>query len=493
MTLIFIFLFATWPVSRADETVNAAFLRMQHNVSCKYSVTSRDVDDYKAGACTQHNGMFKKLPRDAHKMYSQAVLQDAANLQVTKNECLEEQVRCLESSEDAFKDWYRYLETAWLSSRKAALVLEQCAQHGTTDLDPNQIYNEGFDKAYENMRSNWPLQRQKSTPALTGELREICSRPEMLETLATAIEVLQQSMPFVSDEKFFSTMEGYRGSVISKKTGKPITDAEILANDLSDPNQIIRTNFDNGHYAAAKGDIQKRLDLFVKGRKEMNQSIARAARDKFGRFPLTDSVMRAMYNDGSIHQVLSDKNQIPPGYVDLDRAARGTVNPGAVCLLAYFEHSPIGAALDFGLTSILYGGLAKRLFTGTKYLGKPFFDKMTQFNAGATIGGLPMAGHQAYGVCMQEKRSLAFNDSRELQHMRNVGKYFMPDSVGYRADEKWEIKKCPVERMPACKKLKDQKVTLSSVNPNIVNCLRGIAEGNIPLPMKIMLPIEVMR
>src|SRR5690606_32970269 len=82
-----------------------------------------------------------------------AVFQEAAELQVKKNECLNQQQRALRTKKSPdgtpnFHIWSSQLAASWMGVKKAELILSKCRTE-MRGIDLADIKRYGMDKAYE--------------------------------------------------------------------------------------------------------------------------------------------------------------------------------------------------------------------------------------------------------------------------------------------------------------------------------------------------------
>ncbi len=125
----------------------------------------------------------------------------------------------------------------------------------------------------------------------------LISLPYQVDALETLVKLSESAAPFLSSREIYDVVEKNRAMVISEKTGKPVTDAEIRDGDFNSDSGFVRTDeskvisFDSAMsiYFSKKETERNELALKLRGgfsssklHKLFEEGSAREAMDELG-------------------------------------------------------------------------------------------------------------------------------------------------------------------------------------------------------------------
>lgn len=423
------------------------------------------------------------------------VFQLGAASQIDKNNCLNEQMTALFNDEQLLRTWFSQLTAAWMGMKKSNLILMQC--HSKVKKRPSRgdVMNTGLKKT-----------SKIGDNSLGDEWDAICSDSQKISALKAASSLFPYALPVVSDPGFFEIMEKNRKMIVNRKTGKPISDEDLLKADLQDLSfmkLIIDTKF--------VSEMKESLSNLYSERSSITKQIMESKRN--GSYELSDELKEYIFEDETVYQVLSEQNLIGTDYSDLDKTKpekpnfeasserkqttyqekqiadfnKVPVSNGAFCILAKYEPTLTGELIDFAATSVIAGGIIFKSLKGIKYLEGlstlKQIGKSTGF--GFALNSYPMMAKQVYNSCggndaHTSKKVVSASKTEVLASIQGSN---LPSEVGYGT---WNLELDP-KLTPSCKKTENKNLMLNKKYKS--NCF---LDSLLALsPLKISLPVFI--
>jgi hypothetical protein len=433
---------------------------------------TNDKDLRSAGYRCSILGEAEKLASGRAALFEALVFKETTTAQVEKNKCLIDRLAILKDpgQKQLFKNWYAQIALAWLGYKKSDLILEKCLV--TSVLTDRVNYRKAHPEYYLNSR--------QPPTSVSKEWQSFCSNKKELDALWVARSLFTSTIPILSSPTFLDLMEKNRNEISIRKTGKPISDGEILGLDLSsDFSANVRVRLDKEMEHSLKHEI----DNLTLERAGINKKLANP-----GLLGLSQEVKDFMFNDGTVYQTLKKDGLITDHFVSFNESARDpdAISEGAACLLAKYEPTIAGSLIDFFGTSLIIGevGLA---FESEKYLKDTSALKKAKdaFQTGAIVYGVPQLLIQAVSACTSSPSHWnTFNFAKESRLFDIAKAGDLPPDVGFTtalADDK-------LKEVKTCKGGADQGLTLSSFNHSL--CLKNALLSL--LPMHITLPASLV-
>lgn len=363
-------------------------------------------------------GISDFVSGDPLQAFQDRVFAEAAQTQVTNDNCLAAMIDRLQNDQRSLQGWKMDMVHSWLRAKKTSLLRERCdvlrnygfgdeirGQAGNLEAweaawqehERRQVaYAQGADRIYgaagasrflsdldgtaaaltnENLRERIYQPGFPMPPALMSELveseevrdryRDMCINEENYAALQGAEAYYMQTVPIVNGQEFHQAVEAARGSILSQATGQALTDAEILSMDLRD----INTTF--GQLNLSSPDSLNGLDDLLEQtenqRREMAEGLAGALNTQ-NPSPNSDQAAYRQWHPGSELSRAQRSYLYQQGAVLEVLEERGQVTPNsqggfenptqpATCLMSQHETTLIGEVGEFLVTGLVGGPL----------------------------------------------------------------------------------------------------------------------------------------
>lgn len=430
----------------------------------------------------------KALSFNSFEIFNRAVFEEAAHDQVLKNRCLIARIESLKHDKGALNSWATLLASAWLSKQKSELILKKCRVEFFMKMSSVEMSQQGYLKAYESARerrksSRLPFHRAPSEAI--ESLKPICLNEKTVESLESASDLFKGAVPVISSNSLFSTMQDERRLLTDKRTGRPLSDDDLLRLDLND---LSSTNLD---VQALVPSLEKTLDAIIAEKKEVIAEIEAGHEKNFWR-RLSSSAKSHLWADGTVLHVLEKH--------DLVDADGHSLSSGASCLLSKYEPNPKGDVIDFVAASIFAGGALKLVGSGGKAVAGAAIAQGSQTTlrtlriasamrsavSGAKVGALAALGldsiKKIYSACVSKTASVSATEKRAGRSefrdaMRGLN---LPESIPF---DRGEIE-LSADSTPACKAAAEDNLVVKSGQTH--GCL--IEAVNSLVPVDLILP-----
>lgn len=453
-------------------------------------------------ACGSENPVYKVFKR-SWEIYEWNVFQLGAENQIHKNDCQNEQVTVLLRDKTLLKTWFSQLAAAWMGLKKSELILKKCNTELFSRLQPSFVRRYGERIAYQKTVEADVFESRKP---LEKEWVDLCLDKEKMSALKAAASLFPTALPVVSDPEFFKTMEKHRKMIVNKKTGKPLTDDDLIKENLHDLS-FIKLKLET----QAETEIKDKMSMVTDERASITKKIRESKKD--GSYHLSSSLKEYMFQDETIYQTLIENKLMGAGYQDIDNTKRADsgsgfsndsdrlntdnlqrdegnkvpVSNGAFCILAKYEPTLTGEVIDFAATSAIAGGIIFKAIKGAKYVsslstvGK--FKKSMGY--GMAVTGYPIMAKQIFNSCggndaYTAKKVVSASKTANFASDQSSN---LPDEVGYGA---WNLTVDP-NQIPSCKNVEDKNLMLNKNYKS--NC--ALDSLLAVSPLMISLPVTV--
>lgn len=362
--------------------------------------------------------------------------------------------------------WLSQLAASWLGAKKAELILKKCRSEVSV-----WYFN----------RSTLRLEGAKgagATPWL-GEMdskwKDLCLDDEKMASINAARSLFQFAMPVVGSGDVFDEMEKNRSTIINKKTGKPLTDDEILAADLSDLS-FVKLQSGKEFQSAIIARLDTLKEERTKITKEIGETQTKAGSKEY--FDLSDEQKDFMFGDGTVYDLLTRKKLIDP---------IGNQSNGAFCLMAKYEPSFTGEIFNVVASSAFAGGIIMRTLRGVGYATE--LTAAQQVKKGFTLGMALTASPQLFSSIRNACTTNLTNTNKLSRSSKGEVSAFvsaasLPQDLGYQS---WNSNIDPSE-IPACKNAMDKNLIL---NGHKESCLFNVF--TLVAPLQLSLPAIVIQ
>ncbi len=397
--------FIFYALSRPAWAENNIFIRtysgIANNRLCKL-VTENDVKSINSNCKYSSNNPFIT----SEQIYEWTIFQMSAKHQLKKNQCIEERTNILLKSDELMDQWTNALAVSWLGLKKTQLILERC----------EQISLQGRMLPFYTKR-----------PSIDPKWLEICDNESTRASLDTAKNIFQFSLPINSSPEFFEVFEKHRSTLISKKTGKPLTDFEILNSDLSNTS-FIETN-PNG-IRALKNDIKQKFLTLTDERKKMSAKINNSLDTKTNTYDLDFATRDYLFDDDTVMETLEKAGQL--------KASPGQPTEfatGAKCIVNHYEHSVGGEFAELALLSVFF-----YRFLPAKTFGLGAVKNFKTLAKATSIAAIPAGTFQALRETIKTCKFSQYQDTKLVGQKSKQTTAFiaadkLPKNVGFSAYE----------------------------------------------------------
>ena len=434
-------------------------------------------------ACGPQNQYKNRRFQSAQQIVEWNTFQKAAEIQFNKDQCFLDQALTVTNDQSA-KDYVLIsLSRVWLSYKKTELIIGICEKIQNEKLisknQPSRIARKKFDPKWE----------------------AFCNDAGKLQPLLASKELFKIALPFLQSQDAIDLMEKWRQNITIKKTGKALSDADLLqmkiysfqlATDNPDSaetiayNQAVKLDVEN---AKSKAEDRKELNQFslnfkiTKGlendytalfkklydqRKASLEKLARTKNNVSGVYNLDDSLKDYIYEEGSLKEAL-----------ETSEMADTVVGK---CIMSQYEPTMVGELATFGVESAVVGGVVfttvGRIAASTKLarlvgLGKDvstISKAKRSFMLGAGLTGVK-EGVAQFSKCMGSPVKISKDYRRKIA---------LPSEIGFKGFEMGTDD----SSTPACKATNTPNLLLSEAST--AYC---VEEGLLNfLPLAVALP-----
>ncbi len=347
----------------------------------KFCAQVKSEDVARAGfncSLAKEDSLFGMQPT-ANSILDKLVFEEAATRQVQKDKCISEAIEAIRHNPENLTHWKASVTMGWLRLKKAQLMRTTCRRLFWNYLPREDQLKYGLSGSYERARH--------ARNPLVDAWKGVCLNETVAAALASAEDLMLQSLPVVSSNEIFDVFEKHRDSIVTKATGNPLSDQEILNMDLSDLKH---------HPISVHGPgLDKGLDEFLSNysaqRRGMAESIDKTKAEKGNLQSLDSDTRDYLYRDGTVARVLLDR-----GLMKEDEKGNPELSTGAVCILSWNESSLTGDLLDASPAFLIPAGVV------FKILG-------TALPAGLTVtfGGAAAAVYKKLSLFERLKKSVS--------------------------------------------------------------------------------------
>jgi hypothetical protein len=415
LSFIFMISLLAGPVRAENNLIIKTYSANANDRVC--TVTSKDIAKV-SKYCPHPTDHLQYLLASSSEIYEWTIFQMAATLQIKKNKCIQERTKALLEDKEMMDEWMDYLVISWLGSKKSTMMLDRCRQISL--------------KAQ--MRSFYSRE-----PAVPRLWKDICDDPDRRAALEATTNIFQYSMPVASSPEFFKVMEENRAGIVSKKTGKPITDDEILGTDLSDVFSVIQS--DDNSFRFLKRELKKKFMVLSNEREAMSQKILKSRSPTSKGFVLDEALRDAMFEEDTVMDVLQATKEI--------KTVNGVpeFSGGANCIMNRYEKSLGGEMAELVILGIFFSRVMPGAFNPAR------LKNLKDLSKAALVGSIPAGTFQGLREFVKTCYHSEYQDAKLIGTQKSQVKAFeiardMPKSIGHKA---FAMKNFPDDKAPSCK------------------------------------------
>jgi len=476
--IISILTFLSLSLSAENSYIASLYNQAMNQKMCG-SVTRSDLT--KLGIKCAYGQPIENLSVSSWEIYEWSIFQEASHAQLDKNKCLAEKISALQKNKQLLNAWYSQLVALWLGNKKAKLILNICQSEVLSRVDKANVKRYGLKNAYEKTINQSSFKSNKKLPS---SWIDVCTDEDQISALKSSQDLFMYSLSVISHSDFFKSIDQYRHSIIDDRTGKPLTDANLLKTDLSDLS-FLQINLDPKLDHA----ITSKMKKLRSERLEINTKLINSQRDgvfTFREFP-DDGLKEYMYNDETVFQVLASKSEIGSDQ-------KTAISNGAYCILAKYEPTLTGEILNFAVEAFFWEkAIARNLIGLPKLLNKtPRLKTVTKpiqncLTSGFGLAGCPMVAEQIYNSCVNKPfKSFKVKNKSQQEIAHSINAANLPQTVKL---EKWNLIFDPKET-PSCQNIKEKNYAINEdlKSDCFIDALLSVAPLKVSLPVLIYNP-----
>lgn len=397
-------------------------------------------------------------------IFEQALFDEGAELQATKNQCIVDQLNELKDTKEIQQSWASMLTAAWVRTKKSELILETCKKENgwaLRNLNPDEL-RKNKKQTYVNGT------KKHSRKAIPEQWQDLCFNQDELEKIKSMKPMIPTTVPILAGADQFSALEKNRSAILFEKNGKltALTDQDILNLDVSDLSKVdIQLDFNSSAYKKFTKSVQQSFSSVMNDRLNFNKYLTKN-KNKDGTYNLSEEDRQFIYDDETIYQLLCEKDpNFCNNYAGLKKTDLSKLTTPQYCVFAQYEKDPRKDLLIFLGESYLLGKLAGVLRGGATV-------KQT-VKDGLTLGTLLLVSQQIGHTCFSN-----FNgDEQKVSSREKTRIKAALLSEQMKANEFTKTIGFSIydleTKSPACKKLNErQKNYLANGkgNSNALNC-----------------------
>jgi hypothetical protein len=286
---------------------------------------------------------------DGEKVFKRALFNFAADKQLQKNNCMKDLLSDVEKKENA-DEWALSLMTSWLGVRKSELLLQSCKSLVGNKIEPADRKRYGARRAYEMALKRTP----NPTEPVDEETLNLCLDQGKLKSLENAAAAFRFSLPVINHPDFYKWMEKNRNKIISKNTGKPLSDAELLEMDLNDTSnlKLLLNTEDYDTFNASFRSLKKQ-------REAVSQELENYKNGEIK--DLSQSTKDFIYEDGTLAQSLVAYGALNNESDSLNSKAASEIPTVGVCMLSQYETTLGGTVTEMSVEIATIGIAALKI------------------------------------------------------------------------------------------------------------------------------------
>lgn len=415
------------------------------------------------------------------RVFQQVVLEESAKLQILKNNCLIEQLKAFQKPEHqaAFDTWSMRVMHNWMGQKKMNQILQYCS-HIQYEFFADDFG--GLSKADFTNRFVAPAWRSSlQDPGFINKWKPYCTNSKLMAQIQEAVGLFPAGVPVISSQMPLSEMEIFRGNIQNLKTGKPISDQDILDVDLrKDSGQFALTNVDGfqnkmkarfSKLITEKEKVNKQLAAYLESSTAQKKDFQYMLKDESS---LDEGLQDYLFDEGTILDTLATHRALADGTDDFDRAS--------VCMIGSYEHSFTGEVIEMVGSG---GGAAGAIYKLTKGAVTGARVAMTAMNAGKKSLAAGFAITSIGPTLSQIKLQCLGQGTADTRAIRKgkIKADSSPDAVLPTTNFKLRPSGIPRSEAPSCAQLPSRDFLLRGGGSCIQETLFNI------LPMEISLPL----
>lgn len=285
------------------------------------------------------------------ELFEWSIFQTSAELQLKKNLCIRQKMNAILDSEKLTELFIFKLIYAWLGKKKGELIAAKCDE---LEYNSNPRLGARININFESTtapRSAHPKQKVSERIKILEPWVKLCSDSNAMAAIRVATKIHQYALPKLSMPELFAVMEEERSVLVSKKSGKPVSDLEILNQDLS---KLGSFEVRRRQYPKMKQKFKEIFDKLGQERHEANKHLLEQKRIGKNYFDLDEGTRDYLVEDGTVREVLEKA-----GKLQTNRLSGEDINMtmGAKCLLNHYEQTSTGEIVEGIIYSAMLGGV----------------------------------------------------------------------------------------------------------------------------------------
>lgn len=418
---------------------------------------------------------IKNSPQHFHSTSSAilewSVFQQGAENQIEKNNCIEEKIEWLLNSKNQqdFDAWISIAAVAWAGMKRSQLFLKMCTHPSLLNMKPvskQQLSNKlAFEDRFKNKVPGTVGRRSKpkdQAQELT-QLLEFCSDETQISILKSADTLFPYMVPIVSDPEFFKIIEKHRKFLVDPKSGKPMTDSDLMRANLSDPN-----SFEVLLEEPLEQELRKSMEKLAQDRAAITKDL-KNSKSKSG-YDLSSAQKGFIFKDETIYSTMMSQGLLPESFKG-GLGSPSEVSAGAFCILARYEPNAGAELAQMAVETALYGGALFKVFKAANILANGRAQKALLYGLG--VQGMTEVANAISKVCPAPVVGDLAHRAKKTNSRSRTGDIppdalvaaEMPKAMGFKI---WKFD-LDDQQTPSCKKQEDKNHIVKS--PEGTSCL----------------------
>lgn len=530
------FLIGLWSYAE-NSPLRTLFNQIAHGqLSCS-KVSASALSNIQAlgeSSCKKIENQLESVNENSYQLFEKTLFSLAAKIQINRDLCLQSQVQDFFKDDSSLLAYMAPLTVNWIRWRQASLKLEKCNSMFFSRIDKNLTNSKGTPfnpqttkQKWESIKAKDKLYRDKGyflyqrlSPEDLKKREDFCFDSKQIAKLEEIKSLSEFSIPVFSSLEMFDVISKFSGVIKNKKNGKNVSDEELEQLETLDFNNIFidikvfsisaencsKLNYftclENNKAKSLTGQIYKFLSSTAQKRIQISKEIIDKAATGT---PLNENEKDYMFEAESIHEALSEANELP-GYSEGSPLNEIRVSNAVACLFDKYQKQPssidglsVGSSrkiitafnfLEFPMAALIEGmilrkGIYESSFKALKQagvvnqssvrLGLKKLKPVTSYSSGFLYEGTRYIYKEFDRQCVS-----AAGTQNRAQPVNLVANDLWKNLKGLSEDEFKSIyKKHTLDKVPsACENVKD--TDLIQNNFYRTNCIEALIENLAP-------------
>ncbi|MBY0416231.1 MAG: hypothetical protein K2Q18_18805 [Bdellovibrionales bacterium] len=354
-------------------------------------------------------------------------------------------------SDQAINEVFQSMMLVWLNKKKSELYLRHC-QRVNIALSEMHSYRSNNNSSSIADKEKMDFEYLKSRGDLYVKYFDICKNEDTIKALKGLVKVSARSLPVLSSQELLNIMEEERNVIVFKKTGKPITNVELMELDLTG-SKLLTTN------KQIVSQVKEKIKNYFSTRIQVDEDrISELKERDFSR-----NQLEKLYNEGIVQEVTDSLNLSSKNIDDNTKRLHQ-------CFNNLYEPSIVGDLVDM----IVSFTLTKKILSNIpKFSALPV---LAQDGASGLIATLPTLVNK----CVLKKSEVYKTSGQVKDQKISFHKSDLPSTVDV---DLYNLESVQISSIPSCKEINMERLYFESIND--ISCVQESLSSILPLKMGI--------